>query len=41
MSDASKKKQEAKNQAILMEMLSRPENRVCVECGEKGEEELP
>ena len=33
---ADKKKIDAKNNQILADLLNRPENRVCCECGEKG-----
>jgi len=33
---ADKKKIDAKNNQILADLLNKPENRVCCECGEKG-----
>ena len=36
MSDAEKKRLEAKHQAIINELLKHPDNRVCADCGEKG-----
>jgi hypothetical protein len=36
MSEADKKRQQQKHEAIIAELLKQPENRTCADCGEKG-----